>query len=159
MDRTSSAWLIKRFIDEEADFIFINYPREKPDPCLGIPFDIKGVELGHHGDKCTFETIVEKYNVKDKYVKMIAEVVHEADVSENPSEFALGIKSVFTGLRLVAKDDYEALNIGFKIWDSIYAYFMLQDLMKRYSEEISSLDRIGRIKFLREKVQSALSKL
>ncbi len=61
VDRTASAWLIKRYIDPEAEFILIDWPEQKLKPEHGTPFDIKGVELGHHGSKCSFETIVEKY--------------------------------------------------------------------------------------------------
>jgi len=124
VDRTASAWLIKKFVDKEAEFVFINYPREKPGPKHGTPFDIEGAKLGHRDGKCTLEVIVEEYDIDDPIVKKIAQIVHAADIEGELHKVpeAAGIRAVFSGLRLIAKDDYEALEIGFKIWDSIYAY-------------------------------------
>ncbi|RLE54686.1 MAG: chromate resistance protein, partial [Candidatus Methanomethylicota archaeon] len=124
VDRTASAWLIKKLIDPEAEFTFINWPDEKLKPEHGIPFDIKGVELGHHNNKCTFEVIVEKYAIKDPYVQKVAEVVHAADIEGEivKSPEAKGIKAVLAGLRLITKNDYETLEIGMKLWDALYTY-------------------------------------
>jgi len=161
VDRTASAWLIKRFIDKNAEFVFIKWPREKPDPSLGVPFDIRGVELGHRDGKCTFEVIVEKYKIVDPIVKKIAEVVHAADIEEDidKSPLARGIKAILNGLRYMYKDDYKVLEEGIKIWDALYAHFKILEIMERYSEELKSMDRIGRIAFLRDRVSEAVERI
>ena len=159
VDRTASAWLIKRFIDSEAEFIFINWPEEKPGKGMGTPFDIEGVELGHHDGKCTFETIVEKYNVEDPAVHAIAKLVHAADFRlEDPPE-ARGIRIVFTGLRLAAEDDYKTLETGFKIWDAIYAFYKAKELEDKYKAQLNTMSRSGRLSFLRGKVSTILKEL
>jgi len=96
---------------------FINWSEEELKPEHGIPFDIKGVELGHKDGKCTFEVIVEKYSIKDPYVQKIAEVVHAADIEGKLDKVpeARGIKAIFSGLRFITRDDYETLEIGMKI--------------------------------------------
>ena len=157
VDRTASAWLIKNFIDENAEFVFIDYPREQPKPEHGTPFDIKGVELGHKDGKCTFEVIMEKYRIEDPILKKVAQIVHAADIEGELQKVpeAAGVLAVFTGLRLIAKDDFEALNIGFKVWDSIYAYFKAQEIKEKFKDKLKEMDRIARIEFLRSQIKSA----
>ncbi|HDD26607.1 MAG TPA: hypothetical protein ENF75_05920 [Acidilobales archaeon] len=89
---------MKRFADPNAEYVFINWPEDELKPEYGIPFDIKGVELGHKDNKCTFE-----------YVLKIAEIVHAADIEGEIDKVleARGIKAVFNGLRFITKDDYE----------------------------------------------------
>ncbi|OYT48170.1 MAG: chromate resistance protein [Desulfurococcales archaeon ex4484_42] len=108
---------MKRFADPNAEYVFINWPEDELKPEHGIPFDIKGVELGHKDNKCTFEVIVEKYSIKDPYVLKIAEIVHAADIEGEIDKVleARGIKAVFNGLRFITKDDYETLELGMKI--------------------------------------------
>jgi len=156
VDRTASAWLIKKFIDQNAEFVFIDYPREQPKPEHGIPFDIKGVELGHKDGKCTFETIMEKYKIKDLILTKISQIVHAADIEEELHKVpeAAGILALFSGLRLIAKDDFEALEIGFKIWDSLYAYFKGQEIKEKFKDKLKEMDRIARMEFLRSQVKS-----
>lgn len=156
VDRTASAWLIKSFIDKNAEFVFIDYPREQPKPEHGTPFDIKGVELGHKDGKCTFEVIMEKYKIEDPILKKVAQIVHAADIEGELHKVpeAAGVLAVFTGLRLIAKDDFEALNIGFKIWDSIYAYFKAQEIKEKFKDKLKEMDRIVRIEFLRSQITS-----
>ncbi len=158
VDRTASAWLIKKFVDKEAEFVFINYPREKPRPEHGTPFDIEGAELGHRDGKCTFEVIVEEYDINDPIVKKIAQIVDAADIEGKLHKVpeAAGIRAVFSGLRLIAKDDYEALEIGFKIWDSIYAYLKAQEIVEEFKDELERMDRIARMEFLRAKVAASM---
>ena len=152
VDRTASAWLIKRFIDPQAEFVFIDWPEQELRPEYGTPFDIKGVELGHRDGKCTFEVIVEKYSIEDPYVKKIAELVHAADIEGEIDKVpeARGIKALFSGLRLVTKDDYETLELGFKIWDAIYAYYKLRDLEEKHREELASMSRSERLRYLKK---------
>ena len=124
VDRVACPWLIKRFIDPDAEFIFV--PRDT-DPATiteGIPFDMKGVELGHHGNKCSFDAFMEKYNLQDPALKKIQMVVREADTHvENPSPLAVALKILARGYRMICKDDYETLEKEFYLYDAMYAYF------------------------------------
>ena len=123
-DRVACPWLITRFIDPEAEFIFV--PRDT-DPATikeGIPFDMKGVELGHHNGNCSFDAFVEKYKIEDPAVKEIQKIVHEADTHvENPSPLAIALKILARGYRYASKDDYETLEKEFPLYDALYAYF------------------------------------
>ncbi|RLE91742.1 MAG: hypothetical protein DRN04_12045 [Thermoprotei archaeon] len=107
---------MKRYIDPEAEFIFINWSYE-PIPEDTVPFDIKGVELCHKNNKCTFEVIIEKYGIKDAIVHKIAELVHAMDIEGELDKVpeAKGIKMIISGLRFAAKDDSEVVNLGLKI--------------------------------------------
>ncbi len=79
IDRIASAWLIKRFCDPEATFAFADAADAAR---KGIPFDVLGADFGHHGEDCTFETLVKRFGIKDRRVKHIAEIVHEADLHD-----------------------------------------------------------------------------
>ncbi len=156
VDRTASAWLIKKFIDPQAEFNFINWPEEKLKPEHGTPFDIKGVELGHKDGKCTFEVIVEKYNIADPYVYKVAEVVHAADIEgelEKAPE-AVGIKALLSGLRFMTENDYETLEMGVNIWEALYTYFKLKDLEIKHKEELKKMSRMERLRFLKKLIKS-----
>jgi len=152
IDRTASAWLIKRFIDPEAEFVFINWPEEELKPEHGTPFDIKGVELGHKDGKCTFEVIVEKYGIEDPYVLKIAEIVHAADIEGEIDKVpeARGIRMVFDGLRFITENDYETIELGMKIWDAVHAAFKLKDVVSQYRDKLESMSRTERLRFLKE---------
>jgi hypothetical protein len=125
VDRVACPWLIKNFVDKDAQFVFV--PRDT-DPATitdGTPFDMKGVELGHHGDKCSFDAIMKKYKLSsDHALVKIQKLVNLADTdrgTENPLAFALDILA--TGYRLAAKDDYETLEREWHLYDALYAYF------------------------------------
>jgi hypothetical protein len=80
IDRAACAWLIRRHVDKEAEFVFVTNPAQVPDDAT--PFDMRGVDLGHHGDDCTFETILRRYELADPVLRKIAEIVHEADLDD-----------------------------------------------------------------------------
>ncbi len=127
VDRVACPWLIKRFIDPDAEFVFV--PRET-DPSIikdGTPFDMKGVELGHHGDKCSFDAFMEKYNLQDPVLKKIQLIVREADTHpKNSSPLAVALDVFGRGYTLSSKDDYETLDKEFYLYDALYAYFKNQ---------------------------------
>lgn len=125
VDRVACPWLIKRFIDKEAEFIFV--PRDT-DPATiheGIPYDMKGVELGHHGEECSFDAFIKKYNLaEDSALVKLQEIVRLADTdrgNEHPLAYALDIFA--TGYRLNSEDDYLTLDREFHLYDALYAYF------------------------------------
>jgi len=120
VDRIASAWLIKRFLDPAAEFVFA-----PPDdvPAGAIPFDMAGVEFGHHGDHCTFETLLHRAGLHDRRLDAIAEIVHEADLRDGkfPREEARGLDLVLRGLLAAVKDDHEALTQGLTLLDGLYS--------------------------------------
>ncbi|HLG30142.1 MAG TPA: chromate resistance protein ChrB domain-containing protein, partial [Candidatus Brocadiales bacterium] len=120
VDRIASAWLIKKFIDMDAEFAFAS--KENP-VNNGIPFDMVGVELTHHGEDCTFETIVKRFGIKDRAVREIAEIVHEIDLKDGKYERheSRGIDSILRGLLNVYKDDQELLKAGFVVFEALYS--------------------------------------
>jgi hypothetical protein len=120
VDRIASAWLIKRFLDPAAEFVFA-----APDelPAGAIPFDMAGVEFGHQGDDCTFETLLHRSGLRDRRLTAIAEIVHEADLRDGkyPREEARGLDLVLRGLLAAVKDDHEALAQGLTLFDGLYS--------------------------------------
>ncbi|MBI5360707.1 MAG: chromate resistance protein [Planctomycetes bacterium] len=127
VDRVACPWLIKKFIDPEAEFVFV--PRDTDPAAIkdGIPFDMKGVELGHHEDKCSFDAFMEKYDIQDPIAKKIQLIVREADTgSENPSPLAIALDVFGRGYSLICHDDHETLEKEFFLYDALYAYFKKQ---------------------------------
>ena len=120
VDRIASAWLIKRFVDPAAEFVFA-----APDQIPGdaIPFDMAGVEFGHHGEDCTFETLLRRTGLRDRKLAVLAEIVHEADIKDQKfaREEARGIDLALRALLSAIKDDYEALAQGMTLFDGLYA--------------------------------------
>lgn len=120
VDRIASAWLIKRFVDPEAEFVFAP-PDQIPEDV--IPFDMAGVDFGHQGEDCTFETILRHAGLRDRKLAILAEIVHEADIKDQKfaREEARGIDLVLRALLSAIKDDHEALAQGMTLFDGLYA--------------------------------------
>ena len=120
VDRIASAWLIKRFVDPAAEFVFA-----PPDQIPGdaIPFDMAGVEFGHHGEDCTFETLLRRTELRDRKLAVLAEIVHEADIKDQKfaREEARGIDLALRALLSAIKDDHEALAQGMTLFDGLYS--------------------------------------
>jgi hypothetical protein len=120
VDRIASAWLIKRFVDPAAEFVFA-----PPDQIPGdaIPFDMAGVEFGHHGEDCTFETLLRRTGLRDRKLAVLAEIVHEADIKDQKfaREEARGIDLALRALLSAIKDDHEALAQGMTLFDGLYS--------------------------------------
>lgn len=123
IDRTACAWLIRRFIDPEATFAFAPDP-EGAAALGGTPFDMRGVELGHHGGRCSFETILRTYRLHDPALDEIAAMVHDADLEDDGfrSPEAPGLDAVIRGLGHVIRDDHELLRFTERIYDGLYAW-------------------------------------
>ena len=120
IDRVASAWLIRRFIDPEAVFIFAS-PAEFP--VDAIPFDAPGVELSHRGEDCTFETLVKQAKLRDRRLAHLAEVVHEADLRDGKyqHEEARGIDVAVRALLAATTDDQQVLAQGMTLFEGLYA--------------------------------------
>jgi len=156
VDRTACPWLIKKFIDPRAEFIFV--PVEKIEEIVkkekAIPYDALGVELGHHGEKCSFDAIIEKYKIKDPAVLELAEIVRGADTDKpEAAPEAAGLDAVMTGISIVAKDDHEAIAKASPVYDAFYTNCKLKLLRKKCESEIEKLDRKQRREFLRKKLR------
>jgi len=122
IDRLCSAWLIRRFVDRKAKFIFA--PESKL-PQNAVQFDVFGAEFSHHGEDCTFETLLKSFQLKDKALASIAENVHDIDVKDekfNRVE-AAGLDAVVRGLSHSLRDDHKVLEAGSMILDALYANF------------------------------------
>jgi hypothetical protein len=120
IDRIASAWLIKRFIDTEAEFVFAppaDFPKD------AIPFDAPGVELSHQGEDCTFETLVKRARLRDRRLARLAEVVHEADLRDGkyPHEEARGLDLAIRALLAASADDHQVLAQGMTLCEGLYA--------------------------------------
>jgi hypothetical protein len=123
VDRISTAWAIRRFIDPGATFEFV--PRTRDVSALeGIPFDIRGAELGHRDGRCTFENLLEKYELRDPALKRMAVIIRGADLPHEdgaPPE-SPGVLAVFDGIRDSATTDEERLARGAAVCEALYAY-------------------------------------
>jgi hypothetical protein len=122
VDRTACAWLIRRFIDERAQFVFVHDPDEVPDDATA--FDMRGVELSHHGHACTFETMLDRYALDDPALAAIARIVHEADLDDERFDApeARGLDVILRGLSMVAESDEQMLELSGPIYDGLYEY-------------------------------------
>lgn len=122
IDRLCSAWLIRSFIDPNAKFIFA---REARLPKNAIPFDVLGAEFSHHGENCTFEMLLQAFQLRDQALAAIAEIVHDIDMKDqkfNRPE-AAGLDTVVRALAGALKDDHKILDAGSGILDALYDYF------------------------------------
>ena len=127
VDRVACPWLIRKFIDPEAEFLFVTREKvlEVADREGAIPFDVPGAELGHHGGKCSFEALVAKYEIEEPTVQLLAKIVHGADVEQDlyGRPEAPGLEALAEGFRYLGlKDDHEVLEKEFIVYDALYAY-------------------------------------
>ena len=122
IDRASSAWLIRRFLDPDATFTFVAGPADVP--AGAVPFDMRGVEFGHQGQDCTFETLLRRHDLIDPVLWRIAAVVHEADLEDDRYDApeAAGLDVVLRGLSMVCDDD-TVLRLTGPVFDGLYEYY------------------------------------
>ncbi len=125
VDRVACPWLIKNFVDSEPEFLFV--PADKVLDIVkeqnAIPFDVPNVELGHHDNKCSFDAIIEKYNLEDPALQELAKIVRGADTDDpDPSPESTGLEAIAEGFRQIAKDDFDNISKQFYVYDALYAY-------------------------------------
>lgn len=130
IDRAASAWLIRRFIDPQAEFLFVEDPDEVPQGAT--PFDMRGADLSHHGGDCTFETILKRYGLDDVVLWEVARIVHEADLADDRYDApeAPGLDVLLRGLSMVRSDD-EVLKLSGPLFDGLYEYRKRATLLGR----------------------------
>jgi len=121
VDRAACTWLIRKFIDQSAQFYFTDDPEEIEDD--SIPFDMRGVELSHHNSQCSFEIFLHKYDLGDPVLWDLARIIHEADLSDESFEApeARGIDVICRGLAITS-DDAQVIEITSKIFDGLYEF-------------------------------------
>jgi hypothetical protein len=121
IDRVGSAWLIRRFIDSQAKFVFAT---TVPSNREILPFDIVDVEFSHHGDCCTFETLIRRFAIEDKAVRKIGEMIHDADLEDEKFQRSecIGIDRVLKGWAKSGMSDDQILLRGFDCFDGLYSF-------------------------------------
>jgi len=130
VDRVACPWLILRFIDNEAEFLFVpgSHLKQVAAETGAIPFDAPEVELGHHEGRCSFESMMLKYELKDPALERMAKIVHAADVEADldTDPIARGLEAIASGFSLRYPADEENLANQFEVYDALYAWCRLQ---------------------------------
>jgi len=135
VDRVACPWLITRFVDSEAEFLFV--PKNQIDKIVeekdAIPFDSPGVELGHKDGKCSFETIMDKYGLEEPGLLRLAKIVHAADIEKdlNTDPYAPGLEAIAQGFSLMFPEDQANLEAQFVVYDALYAWCRLDSAKAR----------------------------
>jgi hypothetical protein len=121
IDRVGSAWLISKFIDRKPKFVFASSADAFPN---AIPFDMLDAEFSHHGNCCTFETLIRRFAISDKSLAKIGEMIHDADLDDAKFQRveAVGIDRVLKGWAKQGLSDEEILRRGFECFDALYTF-------------------------------------
>ena len=125
VDRIACPWLITRFIDKEPTFLFVPARdvlavAKKEE---AIPYDVPDVELGHHGDQCSFDAFVDKYKLTDPALRELALIVRGADTEARAlTPESAGLYAVATGFQAMARDDFDNMKKQFPVYDALYDY-------------------------------------
>jgi AraC-like DNA-binding protein len=125
IDRIACPWLIQRFVDKDAEFIYVPFAEvlSKAKELNAIPFDVPDVELTHYNDECTFDYIVKKYEIKDPAIATIALIVRGADTDRHDiAKEAAGLWAISAGLAYNITNDYELLEKGMHLYDALYSW-------------------------------------
>jgi hypothetical protein len=125
VDRVACPWLIKRFVDPQAEFLYV--PAEQVMEVAkresAIPFDVPDVELGHNGPECSFDAIIKKYNLADPALERLALIVRGADTDAKDLTLqSPGLEAIAEGFRLVYQNDHDLLERELPVYDALYAY-------------------------------------
>jgi len=133
VDRVACPWLITRFIDSEAEFLFVapSQVHETAHREQALAFDAPGVELGHRDGKCTFEVLIDTYGLRDRALARLAQIVHAADTDQlDKDPLAAGLEAIAVGYSLRFPDDQENLSRQFDVYDALYAWCRLAAAQK-----------------------------
>jgi hypothetical protein len=123
VDRIACPWLIRRFIDHEAEFLFLPPETDWQSVSDGIVFDVPGCDLGHHGVECSFDAILKRYRVADPALTELARIVRAADTSDKSwAAEGVGLEAVADGFRRTSRDDHDNMAKQFAVYDALYAY-------------------------------------
>jgi hypothetical protein len=125
VDRVACPWLIARFIDAEAEFLFVPAEQvlEVAEREGAIPFDVPGVALGHHGERCSFDAFLDQHRLDDPALRHLAEIVRGADTAAlGLTPESAGLYALATGFRALCRDDHENLRLQFPAYDALYRF-------------------------------------
>ena len=125
IDRIACPWLIKNFVDSEAEFIYLPKEQvfEKAKELDAVPYDIPGAEYSHEGEFCTFDFIIKKHGLTDPALLQLAHIVRGADTDRfDLAPQAAGLWAISAGLSYNIKDDHEMLAVGMKIYEALYSW-------------------------------------
>ena len=128
VDRTACIWLIRRFLDLQATFVFFGDPAEAPEGAE--LFDVVGARLSHHGEDCSFETFLEEYDLNDPVLREIAEIVHDADLMDEKyaRPESEGLDAIVRGMQLSLPDDHALAGHTDALYNGLYAYLRRETL-------------------------------
>jgi len=129
VDRVACPWLISRFVDSQAEFVLVPKSRvmDVAKEQGAIPFDVPDVELGHHGDGCSFDAIIRKYDLRDPALLRLAKIVNAADTDRPDKDpIAAGLEAIASGYSIRFPDDLENLQQQMAVYDSLYAWCRMQ---------------------------------
>ncbi len=152
VDRVACPWLIKRFIDVDAEFRFVAWPGASLSEEDGTPFDFPDLDIPftHHNNKCTFEVLVEHYGLADPVLQDMAAIIHSADIMKDldVSPDARGVEVTLSGLAFLSEDDHEAVQKGFTVCDALYAGLLLRRIREELHEQLAPLNREERFQLI-----------
>ena len=156
IDRIACPWLIKNFVDRDAEFIYVppDSVKEQAKKLNATPFDVPDVEFSHHDDKCTFDYILEKYKIKDPALHTLAIIVRGADTDRHDiASQASGLWAISAGLAYNVKDDHELLKNGMMIYDALYSWAKHLQNEKHTQNPVDNLFIDVFNKFIRQKAK------
>jgi hypothetical protein len=130
VDRTACAWLIRRVIDSDPEFVFVDDPGDVPEDAT--PFDIRGVDLSHHHGDCSFESFLKRYEIDDPVMWAIGHIIHEADIGDERFDApeARGLDVLIRGMSMI-KGDEELLELTRPLYDGLYEYMKRATVLGR----------------------------
>ena len=129
IDRVACPWLIKRFVDPQAEFLYVPLERVMAvaEQEGAIPYDVANVEFGHHGEECSFDAIIRKYNLTDPALQRLALIVRGADTdAKDLTPQSRGLDAIGEGFRLAFENDHELLECELPVYDALYAFCQRQ---------------------------------
>ena len=160
VDRVACPWLIRRFIDPKAEFKFVVWPGTVLNAGDGTPFDFPdmNIPITHHEGKCTFEVLIDHYDLQDPVLSEMAAIIHGADVEKDIDKTpeARGIELTLSGLAFVSDNDHQALERGFIICDSIYAGLLLRMLREEMRGKTEGKSREDAFRLLHTQLRRRL---
>ncbi|HEY9047228.1 MAG TPA: chromate resistance protein ChrB domain-containing protein [Ohtaekwangia sp.] len=154
IDRIACPWLIRRFVDKDAEIIYVPFDEVVPKSkeWNAIPFDLPGVEYSHYGDECTFDYIIKKHKLNDAALNVLAVIVRGADTDRHDiASQAAGLWAISAGLAYNTKDDHELLEKGMMLYDALYSWAKYLQNEKHTQNPIENLLLDVYKKFLKKK--------
>ncbi len=155
VDRVACPWLIRRFVDPEAEFLFVpsNEVERLAKKEGAIAFDIPNAELGHHGSECSFDAIVRNRSLKDEALLDLATIVRAADTDAfEMAPESIGLEAISSGATMITKNDHETIEKSMFIYDALYAHCRLRILKEQHKAQLDKMSRSERRSFLRDKL-------